>query len=197
MKTCKTVLVLLVCFSILSAASAADKIRTVADIPGLPLNILKKTLSSTIYKHLIVSPVQGWIAVGGQLSGTRITGARVIHSELDGAYDQYALQIAKEWRTVGYSPLGKTNPTTPVVFDVLIYEIADGTMVLTFPYLNEPGGTQNTYAGAANLAVQERNGQWRDLPLGAGSLTKVWAIRNRLNTFGIEAKLNPVVRNSN
>lgn len=45
MKPFKTLLVLLVCFSVSSAAFAADNIRTVADIPGLPLAVLKRTLS--------------------------------------------------------------------------------------------------------------------------------------------------------
>lgn len=68
-KTCKTLFVLLVSFSILSAASATEKIRTIADIPGLSLPVLQRTLSATIYKHIAVSPVEGWIAVRGQLSG--------------------------------------------------------------------------------------------------------------------------------
>lgn len=193
MNTCKTLFLLLVSFSILSAASAVDKIRTVADIPGLSLPVLQRTLSATIYEHIAVSPVEGWISVRGQLSGGHIFGARIIHSELNGTYDKYALQLARDWRMNGHFGLDKLTPTTPVVFNVLIFEIADGTMALSLPYFDEPGGTQFEYYGAANLAVQQMDGKWKDLELGAGRLGKTWSVRAGLaNNFELQMKLQQI-----
>ncbi|MBA3831591.1 MAG: hypothetical protein H0X34_06805 [Chthoniobacterales bacterium] len=191
MKTCKTLLVLLVCFSVWSAASAAEKIRTIADIPGLSLAVLQRTLSATIYNHVAVSPVEAWIAVRGELSGNHVFGARIIHSELNGAYDKYALELTRNWEVNGHFGLDKLNPTTPVVLNVLIFEIADGTMALSLPSFDEPRGTQFEYYGAANLAVQQSDGTWKDLELGAGPLGKRWSVRAGLaNNFELQMKLN-------
>lgn len=61
--------------------------------------------------------------------------------------------------------MGHIHPTTSVVINVLIYEIADGTMALSFPYLDEAGGEQMGYYGATTLATQQSNGEWIDLKL--------------------------------
>ena len=111
MKPCSKLLLglLLLSISTLSSASAADKVRTVSDIPGLSNLVLQRTLSATIYKHLVVSPVEAWVAVRGQLSGDHIFGARVIHSEMNGVYDKYALQLARNWTLSGQLENGKTD----------------------------------------------------------------------------------------
>ncbi|MBA3962511.1 MAG: hypothetical protein H0X40_11490 [Chthoniobacterales bacterium] len=176
-----------------SVVSAAEKTRTFADIPGLSDSILKRTVSPTIYRELHVSPVQSWIAVQGQLSGTRIFGTRILHSEGNGAYDKYALQLAREWRIAGHYGIDKLDPTTPVVVNVLIYQIADGIMAVSFPCFNEPGGTQLEYYGAAKLAVQQIDGRWKDLALPQGPLKGLWAVRSGLrNNFELEMKLNQI-----
>lgn len=91
----------------------------------------------------------------------------------------------------GHFDLNKLAPTTPIVFEILIFQIADGTMALSFPYFDEPGGSQLEYYGAANLAVQQLDGKWKDLPLGAGPLGKPWAVRDGLaNNFELQMKLN-------
>lgn len=160
-----------------SVSAAPGKTRTIDDIPGLPVRVLRRTLSSTIYKHILVSPVEGWIAVRGRLSGIHLFGLHVFHSELDGVYDKYALQVAGETQLAGYLSTGHINPTTSVVVNVLIYEIADGIMALSFPCLEEPGGGQKTYYGGTTLAVQEIDGKWRDLDLPLGPLGKVWVVQ--------------------
>lgn len=61
--------------------------------------------------------------------------------------------------------MDKLSPTASVVFNLLIFEIADGTMAISFPCFEEPGGSQLEYYGAAKLAVQQTDGQWKDLAL--------------------------------
>lgn len=168
---------LLISLSSVNAAPAPAKVRTIADIPGLSLAVLKRTISPTIYQHLLVSPVEAWVAARGQLSGTRLYGTRVIHSEAEGAYNGYALQLARNWEITGHFGLGKLTTSTPVVINVLIFEIADGTMALSFPVFEEAGGSQLEYYGAAKLAVQQLDGRWKDLMLPQGPLKGVWAVR--------------------
>ncbi|MBA3830374.1 MAG: hypothetical protein H0X34_00480 [Chthoniobacterales bacterium] len=177
MKNAPLVLVLIACLGSVSAAPAPEKVRTIEEIPGFPLRVLKRTISPTIYKHLRVSPVEAWVEVRARLSGTHLFGARVIHSEADGAYDGYALRLARETEITGFFSVGHIHPTTSVLINVLIYEIADGTMALSFPYLDEAGGEQMGYYGATTLATQQSNGEWIDLKLPLGPTGKVWSVR--------------------
>ncbi len=177
MKIIATLLLLITGLGRISGAPAPKRPRTVADIPGLSLAVLKRTLSPTIFKHVAVSPIEAWVSVRGQLNGTRLYGIKVIHSEENGAYDKYALQLARDWRITGHFGLGKLTTTTPVVLNVLIYEIADGTMALSFPIFEEAGGSQLEYYGATKLAVQRPDGNWKDLALPQGILKGVWVVR--------------------
>ena len=193
MRTFKIPLVLLACLGSTFAAQPPETIRTVKDIPGFPLTVLKRTISPTLYGHLLASPVDGWIAVRGQLTGSHLSGVRVIHSELGGAYDKYALQLARDWRIAGHYGIDKLSPTTPVVVNVLIYQIADGTMALSLPCFDEAGGNQLEYYGSAKLAVQQIDGHWTDLKLPEGPLGKVWAVCSGVrNSFALEMKLQQI-----
>lgn len=196
MKSISTLVVAFVCLGSAFAAPASEKVRTVTDIPGLSIAVLKRTLSPAIYKHVVVSPIGAWVAVRGQLSGAHLYGTRVIHSEENGAYDKYALQLARDWQIAGHFGLGNLTTSTPVVLNVLIYEIADGTMALSFPVFEEAGGSQLEYYGAAKLAVQGPNGQWKELALPQGPLKGVWAVRAGLaNNFELQMKLNQIDHN--
>ncbi|MGI8432990.1 MAG: hypothetical protein ACR2MW_11965 [Chthoniobacterales bacterium] len=193
MKTGKTSLTLLLMVSALSAAFAGQKIRTFRDIPSVPGDVLERTISATLHKDLLVSPVEGWIAVRGRLSGTRLYGARVAHSALGGAYDKYALDLARNVRIAGYFSTGSLDPTASVVLNVLIYQIADGTMALSFPYFDGPGGNQFEYYGATRLAVQEGNGGWRELKLPKGPEGDLWTVRDGIaNRYDLAMKLNQI-----
>lgn len=43
------------------------------------------------------------------------------------------------------------------------YQIADGTMALSFAHLDEPGGDQADYYGCARLAVLKADGKWTEI----------------------------------
>lgn len=78
------------------AAPQPAKGRLLTDLNVIPTRVLQRSVSPKFYNSLLVSPVEGWIIVRGQLSGARLTGTRVIRSELKGLYDPLALQLAKE-----------------------------------------------------------------------------------------------------
>jgi len=101
----KRVLVLLVTV-VLAGSSfgcvSSGSTRTISNISSIPQRVLQRSISPKFYQSLLISPVEGYIAVRGQLDGNRLSGLRVAHSELNGAYDSLALERAKAVTIVGY-----------------------------------------------------------------------------------------------
>jgi hypothetical protein len=102
----------------------------------------------------------------------------VIRSELNGAYDALALKLANKQLIAGYRAIESPNRAPSVLLHLMIYQIADGTMALSFAHLDEPGGDQMEYWGCARLAVLKSDGTWTDIE-GPESLEgKGWAVRS-------------------
>jgi len=177
----KAPLILLILLAALRSSLAAlpsTQDRTLTDINVIPTRVLKRSISPKFYKSLLISPIQGWIVVRANLAGTHLSGMRVIHSELNGAYDSLALERAKEMLIAGYRAIERPNHTPSVLLHLMIYQIADGTMALSFAHLDEPGGDQMDYWGCARLAVLKGDGTWTDIK-GPESLEgKGWAVRS-------------------
>ena len=154
-----------VVFAILIGTSqgAATPQRFLSDIPGAPESLLR-TVSPKFYRTLLISPVEGWVVVRGQLAaGTHVFGARVIHSELGGAYDRLALDLANNLQVIGYPhvELGELTPT--ILVHVLIYQIKDAKLALSFAHFDTAGGSQMRYYGCAWMAVQKPNHLWETI----------------------------------
>jgi hypothetical protein len=158
------------------AASAPAKGSHLTDLNVIPTRVLQRSISPKFYKSLLISPVEGWIVVRAQLSGTRLSGARVIRSELKGVFDPLALQLAKEAVIAGNFTLDRPNLTSSILLHLLVYEIADATMVLSFAHLDEPGGDQANYYGCARLLILKAD-KWTEIPGPEGLAGKGWAIR--------------------
>jgi len=177
MKPFLTLFILIACLHSSVALPPAAKGRTLTDINVIPTRVLRNSISPKFYKSLLISPIQGWVVVRANLAGTRLSGMRVIHSELNGAYDPLALKLAQEVVLAGYQSIGRPSLGGSVLLHLLIYQIADGTMALSFPHLDEPGSDQNKYFGCARLAVLKTDGRWIDIK-GPESLEgKGWAVR--------------------
>lgn len=182
-------MVLLVLLSFLNSSQAADspaKGRKLQDLNIVPTRVLQRSISPKFYKSLLVSPVEGLIVVRGQLSGTRISGARVIRSELRGLYDPLALQLAKEAVIAKTDSIDSPNATSSVLLHLLVYEIADATMVLSFAHLDGPGGDQLDYAGCARLLVLKA-GKWTEIEGPESLHAKGWAVRRSMKN-SVEAQ---------
>jgi hypothetical protein len=145
------------------AAQSSARMRTISDVPTLSHRVLQRSISPKFYESLRISPVEGCVIVRAQLSNTRLSGMRIIHSELGGTYDSLALDRAKAMTIAGYRAVGKMNPTGNVLVHLLIYKIADGTMALSFVQLDEPGGDQQEYYGSAVLTVRNSDGAWTEI----------------------------------
>jgi hypothetical protein len=151
--------------------------RLLGDMKVIPTRVLQRSISPKFYKSLLISPVQGWILVRAQLCGSRLSGARVVRSELNGAYDALALKRADEVVIAGNESIERPNMGTPVLLHLLIYQIADGTMALSFAHLDEPGGDQADYYGCARLAVLKADGKWTEIKGPEGLEGKGWVVR--------------------
>ena len=155
-------LVLWIIFGSVNLA-AAPAHRVLADIPGAKESLLR-IVNPRFYRTLLISPVEGWIVVRGQLSaGTHIYGARIIHSELGGAYDKLALDLANNLVVIGYPhvELGDISPT--LLLHVLIYNIKDGRLAVSFAHFDTAGGSQMRYYGCAWMAVEKPNHLWETI----------------------------------
>jgi hypothetical protein len=163
MKLPRTALVLLVLFISVGTAfpaPAPGSARTITDLNAIPTRVLRRNVSPKFFKTLMISPVEGWVVVRANLSGTNLSGARVVHSELNGAWDALALDRASKVTIARYYNLDKPNMTGSVLVHLLIYKTADGTLALSFAHLDEPGGNQSEYWGCTKLGVLKANGKW-------------------------------------
>jgi hypothetical protein len=176
------------------AARPSAEPRVLTDMNLIPTRVLQRSISPKFYKSLLISPVQGWIVVRAQLAGTRLSGARVIHSELNGAYDALALKRTDEVLIAGNYTVDRPNVGSSVLLHLLIYQIADGTMALSFAHLDEPGGNQAEYYGCARLAVLKRDGKWTELKGPSGLEGKGWAVRRGVrNNLEATLKMEPKI----
>lgn len=160
-----------------SAASPPGRGRTVTDLNVISTRALQRSISPKFYKSLVISPIQGWVVVRGDLGGARLSGLRVVHSELDGRFDSLALRWAKDFQIAGHYSIDRPHFGGAVLVHLLIYQIADGMMALGFPQFTEPGGDQMEYFGCSRLAVLKKDGQLVEIK-GPESLEgKGWAVR--------------------
>lgn len=189
MKTPLFLITGLVVLTLLTSTKAASpgSARTLTDLNVISTRALQRSISPKFYKSLLISPVQGWVTVGGSISGTHLSGMRVVHSELDGRYDALALQLAKEIQIAGYYSIERPFFGGSVLLHLLIYQIADGTMVLSFPQFTEPGGDQMEYYGCARLAVIKKDGRWIEIEGPESLQGKGWGVRagfkNKMEAF--------------
>jgi hypothetical protein len=132
--------------------------RSIGDIPAAREALLR-IVSPKFYRSLLISPVKGWIVVRGDLVNDHLLGPRVVHSELGGSYDKLALELAQNLQIVDYTRPDLFSSRRAIFVHLLIYEIADGAMAMSFAHLDESGGNQLRYSGAAWMAV-EKTGRW-------------------------------------
>lgn len=158
-------------------ARPAGPERRLQDLNVISTRVLQRSISPKFYKSLLISPIEGWIVVRGTVVNTHISGARVMRSELNGAYDQLALKFANDLQIGGY--YRGENPLTgaSVLLHLLVYQIADGTMILHFPTFEEPGGNQMFYWGCARLGVLKSDGKWVEIEGPEGLHGRGWEVR--------------------
>jgi hypothetical protein len=192
MKSSPRLLTVLVPFLFLGSTFAAKppaEERRLPDMNLIPTRVLQRSISPKFYKSLLISPVQGWVVVRGNLIGTHLSGMKVVRSEPNDLNNHLALQRAKEVEIAGNFSLDHPNAGSPVLVHLLLYKTADGTLALSFAHLDGPGGDQEQYWGCARLAVLKRDGKWTEIMGPEGLQGKGWAVRSSGLRSNMEATL--------
>src|SRR3954452_8907452 len=161
--------------------------RSISDIPTARETLLR-TVNPKFYKTLLISPVEGWVVVRGQLNGTRLENMRVIHSEMNGEYDSLALDLANNLYLLGNANFGSLTSRN-VLVHLLIYEIADGRLAVSYSNFEDAEGSQWRYYGAAWMSVEKANHLWKTI--NPYDLSRTEARGPRTYTFGVEAPTPP------
>jgi hypothetical protein len=162
MKTLLIRLVPLVLLSFVCARPAAGGVRTMANLPGLPVAGLRTYLPQADYERLINAPVKAWLVVRGQIVNNKVFGGRISHSEGNGVYDKVAMQLANGMEVDSFD-LG-THLHANVVVHILIYQLPKGEHAFCL--------AQNDSVGDGNL-IYSRSIKMRYLGLaGATPQTK-------------------------
>lgn len=163
MRTPLTLLILAASLVSSFGAPPPEKGRTLKEVNVIPTSVLRRSINPWFYESLLVSPIEGWIVVRAQLSGTKLVGERVIRSDLGGAFDAVALRRAKELTIAGDKKLGSQLKVSTVLLHLLIYKGADGTIALSFAALDGAGANQLDYFGCATLTVLKADGKWVEI----------------------------------
>jgi len=156
---------LLLAFLVLAAAVQSfgaqqpASARTVQNLPDFPLQALRAGVSRKLYRSLAVSPIAAWLMARAALVGGRSTGARIVRSDGNGAYDQMLLAMAN-----GYSVTGQDTTESRLVKDslnvhLLIYEIKNGKMAVCFSHSDDARYTGYRQSGIAWVGIQQ-GGEW-------------------------------------
>ena len=163
-------------------AIASVEARSINDIPAAKEALLR-IVSPKFYRSLAISPVHGWIVVRGNLVENHVAGARVVRSELGGKYDRLALELAHNLQIVDHTRVDRSSTGQPVLVHLLIYQIADGTLAMSFAHVDGPGGNQLRYSGAAWMAVL-KDDKW--VPIEPSRLTPGERRGPRMYTLAVE-----------
>lgn len=147
-----------ICALLIAPSSEA---RSINDIP-FAKEALLRLVSPKFYRSLLISPVDGWIVVRGDLINDHLAGTRIVRSDAGGSFDKLALELANNLNIVDYTRADRTSSNRRVLVNLLVYQIADGTMAMSFAHFDEAGGNQLRYSGAAWMAVQ-KNGKWQTI----------------------------------
>src|SRR5215212_5737442 len=113
--------------------------RSINDIPAAKEALLR-IVSPKFYRSLAISPVEGWVVVRGDLVNDHLARTRVVRSDAEGNYNKLALELANNLQIVDLTRADTLNVRRSVSVHLLLYQIADGTMGMSFAHFDEAGG---------------------------------------------------------
>ena len=132
----------------------SSQARSIKDIPAAKEALLR-IVSPKFYRSLTISPVNSWVVVRGELVNDHLRGTRIVRSEGGGDYGKLAQELANNLQIVDLTRVDRLTSRRSVLVHLLVYEIADGTMAISFAHFEGPGGNQFRYSGAAWMGVRK------------------------------------------
>ena len=108
----------------LAVSAAVAEVRTMANLPGVPVAGLRTYLPQEAYNKLINAPIKAYIVIRGQIVNNKIVGARVVHSEANGVYNKVSLRMAGEMGV--YTDVTASRLAPSVVVHVFVYQLPNG-----------------------------------------------------------------------
>ena len=162
------------------AARSHERPKTIRDLSGpLPLELFQRSVPAKFYQSLLVSPLEDWSIVRAQVIGTRFSGARIIRSAANPAYDALALKFANELPLVANERSRRTGQRDSALMHLWIYKIADGVMAVSFSYPEAFAGPQTRNVGTVRLSVATVEGRWTEITSREMREDKRWSLRQR------------------
>jgi hypothetical protein len=143
-----------------SIAASSGSVRTMENIPGLPIGSFRTDLPAQAYRRLAQEPIKAYLLLRGQIVNNIVTGARVLRSEANGVYDKVAVQIANGMVLYAFTT-GTRLPST-VLVHILIYQLPKGEHAIAI--------AQDDTVGTSNL-VYSRSIRMRFLGLKGDTQT--------------------------
>ena len=143
---------LVVAAFIAGKGSAAFASRSINDIPAAR-EALRNMVSPKFYKSLLISPIEAYVVVRGNLANDHLVWPKLIHSEFSGTYDALALELAGNLQILNSAQSDTIGAPRRVLVTLLVYQIADGKMAISFAHFEDSGGSQLRYSGAAWMAA--------------------------------------------
>jgi hypothetical protein len=137
--------------------------RTIKNLPNFPLESLRKGLSRPLYRSLSVSPISVWLVARARLVKGRTTGAKIIHQEGNGAYDEMILEAANSYGVTGQNVTETRIQADTLDVHLLIYEIKDGKMAVCFAHSGDARYVGYEQGGIAWVGISQSGGPWNTI----------------------------------
>jgi hypothetical protein len=150
MKAPRRFLFLLAAFGLFSAAGPTAHGRNMLDLPGFSAAGLRAYLPADAYRKLTNEPVKAWIQLRGQIFNSKVSGARVVHSEGGGVYDKAAVQIANGMKL--YTDVTASRLPPSVRVDVFVYQLPKGEHALAIAQDDSLGASNFVYSRSLRMA---------------------------------------------
>jgi hypothetical protein len=116
---------------------ARTETRTITNTRALASEQLQSEMNPKLYKRFSTLPIEGWIIVRGRVTTTRFIGTEVVQSDLNGAYDSWALKVANQAQFSGNFLTESRINSRQVSLHVLIYPAGDAKMLLCFVHVEQ------------------------------------------------------------
>jgi hypothetical protein len=142
-----------------SAAAQPAPIRTIQNLPKFPLQALRSGVGRKLYGSLAISPISAWLTARAAVVGGRSMGAKIIHSEGNGAYDQMLLEMANGYSISGQNTIESRLANDTLNVHLLIYEVKDGKMAVSVAHNDDARYVGYGQVGKAWVGVLQ-GGKW-------------------------------------